>query len=129
LVAAAAFHVEAGDRHVAVLRASKELASQDWMGRDYKLRANTPAETLRLLDQRNVNWVILDASLPQGARTPDHHMLQEAMHVANSGWIQQPDQLVTRASGQTGMLELYHRQSNAPSLPISERVQPLSALH
>lgn len=130
LVVAAAFHAGSGDQHLAVLRASKELASQDWMGRDYKLRANTPAETLHLLDQRNVNWVILDMSLPRESRTLDHAVLQEAMHVANSGWVQQPDQPVTRALGHTGVLELFHRQWDVPSSQFSQHVQPTSvSLH
>lgn len=127
LVAAAAFQLTHPTRPIAVLRASKELASQDWMGRGYTLRVGTAADTLRLLDQRHVDWVVLDTSLPDSLVTPDHLMLEQALRSENSGWLHQADQPVERASGHTGSLQLYHRQPIAPPLQLSQHEQPTPA--
>jgi hypothetical protein len=46
-----------------VLRASKDLASSDWMGRSYALLYKTEAELLRHLENSHVGFVVIDPIL------------------------------------------------------------------
>lgn len=127
LIAAAAFHPINDSRPITMLRASKELASQDWMGRGYTLRANTRSDALRLLNERHVDWVLLDTSVPESSQTPDQRLLTEALGSANSGWHRHGDQPVVRALGNTGNLQLYQRHPTAPPMHLSQHDQPTPA--
>ncbi len=119
LVAAAAFTPADGSRRISVLRGSKELADQDWMGRDYKLRATTEASTLHVLAEQKVDWVMFDDSVPPGQSTQAHALLAQALQSPGSGWEVARSELVHRMPGASGYLKLYHRSNTAASAQLS----------
>lgn len=67
---------DAGRQQV-VLRASKLLASSDWMGTSYELRTPSVAEVRTLLDTIPVHVVILDGHGFIDERSRPHHRLLE----------------------------------------------------
>jgi hypothetical protein len=71
-----------------VLRASKELAKSDWMGRDYSIRAEcrTPEGMLHYLEQVGVGVVVLDGSAPPAADLAHHLLLAETVAAYPSRW-------------------------------------------
>jgi hypothetical protein len=96
--------VAGGERrpgHV-VLRASKVLATDDWLGRDYAIRPDcrTPEAMQRHLERLGVGVVVLDTSAPL---TPwmGHHLLLGATIAAYPGrWQELSVHDVRRGSGE-----------------------------
>ena len=123
LVAAAAFDSPSPDQQVSMLRGSKELSDQDWMGRGFKLRAQSPQEVLQLLQKRQVDWVLLDTTLPDDRQTSVHSLVAQALNQAGSGWLLNQQSPVQRSRDSVGKLRLYHR----PSVPLATPLQPPSS--
>lgn len=69
-----------------VLRASKVLADQTWVGGDYSLRYHSPAEVLAYLDSVPVDYVIADSS-PNALSRRDHlDLLERTIREAPDRW-------------------------------------------
>lgn len=127
LVAAAAFHAPTATQRIAMLRGSKELSDQDWMGRGFTLRAHSADEVLALLLKREVDWVVLENTLPQEQQTPVHQLVPAALAKPDSGWILQTPLPVRRSSEDSGLLQLYQRRASnadAQTPPGSTSLQP-----
>ncbi len=109
-VAAAAFDDAADRKRATVLRGSKELSEQDWMGRGFVAKAATPAAVLDLLNRRQIDWVALDLSAPADYSASVHTLLAQTLAQPDSGWLRLASQPVTRDLGQGGTVELYTRK-------------------
>lgn len=123
LVAAAAFDSPSPAQQVSMLRGSKELSDQDWMGRGFKLRAQSPQEVLQLLQKRQVDWVLLGTTLPDDRQTSVHSLVTQALNQAGSGWLLTQQSTVQRSRDSVGKLLLYHR----PSIPLATPLQTPSS--
>jgi len=97
LVAAAA--LTPNHQNVTVIRATKALATTDWMGRNYVSKFAQPAELLAYLTQSHVNCVIMDT--PDVHSTfPHEHQLAEALGNSNSSSPASPPfHLLTKTTG------------------------------
>jgi hypothetical protein len=71
LVAAAAF---LGKERLSVSRASKLLASSDWLGRGYRLNFESPEDLMGILAEHRIRFLVVD-SPPQGPMSPEHWRL------------------------------------------------------
>ncbi len=118
VVAAAAFALDGSARvsgRLQVLRASKELGSSDWLGRGYRA-AFTEAAALRAhLDQRGVDWILLDDSPPAERRQAHQALLAEALAAPASGWrLVQEETLVRPDLKDAGRLRVFRREEVRP---------------
>lgn len=114
VVAAAAFQsATRAPARLHVYRGGKELASSDWMGRGYKTAVETPEALLKLLDERQITWVMVDLSVAENLRRPHDFLLEQAMKGAGPAWKLVREQEVTRRPGQEGRLLVYQRQADA----------------
>jgi len=118
VVAEAAFAMDGPARvggRLQVLRASKELASSDWLGRGYRA-AFTDAAALRAhLKQRGVTWIFLDDGPPPERRQAHQALLAEAVAAADSGWQLVHSEPVVRPGVPAGKsLRLFHREEPKP---------------
>ena len=106
LVAEAAF--DAGLRAgppVSMIRATKELASQDWNGRGYVLTFHDDAALREHLKKRGVRWVLLDDSVTGVLRQPHFDQLKHALLAPDSGWrLRQTLQVASGETDQGSML-------------------------
>lgn len=125
LVAAAAFDSPLTARKVSMLRGSKELSDQDWMGRGFKLRVQSPDEVLQLLKQRQVDWVLLDTALTEDPPASVRALVDQALNQATSGWSLRLESPVCKSREISGQLRLYQRATNdavvspaTPSTPL-----------
>ncbi|WP_395753437.1 ArnT family glycosyltransferase [Prosthecobacter sp.] len=103
-----------------IYRGSKELASSDWMGRDYRSQFADESAILKHLDELQITRVLVDLSVPETKRTKHEQLLQAAMQSAPSVWALDFDQPITRQPGATGKLSAYKRllpvvQDKAPN--------------
>lgn len=87
LIAAAA-HADAGAKRLWVSRASQWLSSSDFMGRDYKLTAATPAAARAVLDRLGVAGTVSVAEKNDYAY-PHSRVLDAAVHAGGYDLIQQ----------------------------------------
>lgn len=92
-----------------VRRASKLLASSDWMGRDYVSKYKNPEELIRGLQKNGVKLLVLDHSIPQQSRVPHHDLVERAV----SGFPERfhliaEYSLRRSSSGSTSRASLYH---------------------
>ncbi|MDB6137169.1 MAG: hypothetical protein JWO94_241 [Verrucomicrobiaceae bacterium] len=88
LVADAAFNpVLQSSAGFAMLRATKELSSQDWIGRGYVLAFQDDEAIREHLKKRNVRWVLLDDSVTGIYRQPHFDQLKHALQSPDSGWL------------------------------------------
>lgn len=118
LVAAAAFDSPLSVHKVSMLRGSKELSDQDWMGRGFKLRAQSSDEVRQLLKQRQVDWVLLDTTLTEGPPASVQTLVSQALDQPASGWSLRQQSPVWKSSEAGSQLRLYQREpADAPSLP------------
>ena len=86
LVADAAFDPELRlDPKLTMIRATKELCSQDWIGRGYVLAFNDDGALREHLKKRGVRWVLLDDSVTE-LRQPHFDQLKHALQAPDSGW-------------------------------------------
>lgn len=121
IIAAAAFDCQQRSPSLLrVCRGSKELASSDWMGRDYQSPFVDDAAILRHLDKLQINRVFVDLSVPAAKRLPHELLLHNAMQSATSTWKLDFDQPITRRPGETGRLIVYKRLSNSQPAKASD---------
>jgi len=98
LVADATFDpVLRANKEFTLLRATKELSSQDWIGRGYTLAFQDDKALLDHLKKRSVRWVLLDDSVTGVYRQPHFDQLKQALSAPGSGW--QMSKTVTVTSG------------------------------
>lgn len=62
-----------------IRRASKVLAESDWMGRGYTLAFESPEELLAFFQNTQINFIVLDHSVPQHLIPSHHEQLQETI--------------------------------------------------
>lgn len=118
IIAAAAFHRELRKlEDFYVLRATKELASMDWIGRSYAEAFSTHEALRAHLAKRQVRWVLLDDSVPPPYRQPHFDQLHAALMEKDSGWTLAHTVQVTRWDGSKGDLHLFTVASPQPSSP------------
>jgi hypothetical protein len=86
--------------HWIVLRASKMLASDDWMGRNYELRLHTPAEVREFLDRSRVHAVVLDR-FPR-VHSAHHRLVEQA--VSTEPWERMSSYVSHRPQGTSEMV-------------------------
>jgi len=89
-----------------MLRGSKELSDQDWMGRGFKLRAQSSDEVRQLLKQRQVDWVLLDTTLTEGPPASVQTLVSQALDQPTSGWSLRQQSPVWKSSEAGGQLRL-----------------------
>jgi hypothetical protein len=72
--------LEDAGRTDVVLRGTKALSTSDWMGRDYKLLAQSPASVMELLNSVPVHFVVVDMNgfIEENTR-PHHRLLEESI--------------------------------------------------
>jgi hypothetical protein len=110
VIASAAFRsLERMPSRLRVYRGGKELATSDWMGRDYKAAVDTPEAVLRLMDERHITWIMLDLSVPEHQRRSHDRLLERALRSSPEIWELVQDQLVKRQPRQPGHLLIYQR--------------------
>ncbi len=123
LVAAAAFHPPADAQCISMLRGSKELSDQDWMGRGFTLCARSADEVLALLLKREVDWVLVENTPATESTGTALHLLTQALNKPQSGWSSQVSLPVQRTPESGGHLQLYQRTQ------IGVNAQPARPLH
>jgi len=123
LVAAAAFHPPTETQRIFMLRGSKELSDQDWMGRGFTLRAHSADEVLALLLKREVDWVLVENTPATESTATALHLLTQALNKPQSGWSSQVSLPVQRTPESGGHLQLYQRTQ------IGVNAQPARPLH
>ncbi|MES2597051.1 MAG: glycosyltransferase family 39 protein [Verrucomicrobiota bacterium] len=112
VVAAGAFQSDLrAPSHLHVYRGGQQLAASDWMGRGYKTAVETPEALLRLLDERNITWVMVDLSVAENLRRSHDRLLEQTLQSAGTSWKLVREQEVVRRPGQKGRLLVYQRQS------------------
>lgn len=80
IIASMAFALPAGDQGgTKLLRGSKVLATSDWMGRDYSLKYQSPAELLAYLEEEQIRWLFVDDSIPARRSTSHHELAQRTI--------------------------------------------------
>lgn len=79
-----------------VLRASKVLASHDWINRRYKLKYESPRALQNMLETLPVGIVIIDTAVPEASVMPHQHQLVEAIESNPQCWTLLDRYAVTR---------------------------------
>ncbi len=101
-----------------VVRASKFLASSDWLGRDYKAAFETNDELFAALQKDRITWLVLDRSVP-GKKAPPHlAQLSAALADEVGGPYQRVlslPMLRGASSGTPSTVELYRRRESTPA--------------
>jgi len=120
IIAAAAFACPQRSPSVLrVYRASKELASSDWMGRGYQPAFTNDSGLLSHLDKLQIQRVFMDLSVPDGRQTLHEVQLLAALQSAKDRWHLDFEQPITRRPRETGVLRVYRRifptTSNSPN--------------
>jgi hypothetical protein len=110
IIAAATFQITSrSPSNLRVYRGSKELASSDWMGRDYKTAVDTSADVLKLLDARHITWVFVDLSSRDDQRRAHDRLLADSLQSTPQKWKLVKEQSIIRRPDQKGRLLIYHR--------------------
>ncbi|MDB6119902.1 MAG: hypothetical protein JWO08_3683 [Verrucomicrobiaceae bacterium] len=106
LVADAAFDPTLrATKDFSMLRATKELSSQDWIGRGYTLAFQNDEALLDYLKKRNVRKVLLDDSVTGTYRQPHFDQLKRTLSAPGSAWqITSTLPVTTGTTGQGSML-------------------------
>ncbi len=99
---------------VRILRASKELSTSDWLGRDYRAAFTEAGKLLRHLDDGDITWVVLDGAQAPAHVRPHHALLSAAMASENSGWRLFCEQKISRMDTPGGVLRVYRRVEKLP---------------
>lgn len=98
-----------------VLRGSKVLATDDWMGRNRTLTHATPAALLDDLEALHVDYVILDGS-PEGRTLVYWSQTREAL-TSDQSRVEAVHHLTPSPEGPLRPLEIYHLRRHAPGPP------------
>ena len=91
-----------------VLRGSKLLASDTWMGLNYSVRYADGVSTLKALDQAQVAYVVVD----DASRDPHHRLLTEAVSTSAHWTLERETRGVGAA--RTGPVRIYARTNPLP---------------
>ncbi|HSJ03138.1 MAG: hypothetical protein ACAI34_00575 [Verrucomicrobium sp.] len=109
VIAAAAFDPAVRQRRgLRVLRATKELATMDWLGRDYAPAFADDAALLEHLKKQAVTQVVIDDSVAESARMPYYTQLSQVLARPDSGFRLQETVPAQRGREQ-GPLRVYSR--------------------
>jgi hypothetical protein len=109
LIATAAFEREPdAGFSVTLFRASKELADQDWLGRNYQAKTASADEVSELLKKKAVDWLVIDHSVTTERQAPYFALVSQVLAIGT--WKHVQDIPVTRTPGATGRLALYQPQ-------------------
>jgi 4-amino-4-deoxy-L-arabinose transferase-like glycosyltransferase len=118
VIAAAAFALDGPARvggRLQVLRASKELGSSDWLGRGYRPTFTEVAALRAHLEERGIDWILIDDSPPPARRQAHQALLSEALVAPNSGWRLVEEETIIRPDlGESGRLRLFRREAAKP---------------
>ncbi|HEY1080666.1 MAG TPA: glycosyltransferase family 39 protein [Prosthecobacter sp.] len=91
-------------------RGSKELASTDWLGRDYKPAFATPAELQKYLDTTGIRRVFVDRSETATGKIPHEELLLQTLKENTAIWKLAHTYEITRPYMQApGSLEVWVR--------------------
>ncbi len=111
LVADAAFNAEMRSKPpVTFIRASKELASQDWIGRGYVTAFHDDKDLLAHLKKREVRWILLDDSVTGVLRQAHFDQLKHALQSPGSGWQMKASLPVVSSDVDQGSLLIFTPQ-------------------
>jgi len=113
VIAAAAFFTE--DRlsgALSVQRGSKTLVDTDWLGKSYQPKFSDASSLLALLDEKQIQAVLVDLSLPFEKILAHEKSLKNALDGSDSGWQLAWKQEIHRGWGiPVGDLWVYRRSS------------------
>ena len=110
IIAAAAFECpRRSPSPLRIYRGSKELASSDWMGREYVPRFTEEGRLLEHLDKLGIRRVFLDLSTAEAQRKPHELLLEHALSRFPERWAMDFSQTITRNRGSDGRLLVYKR--------------------
>jgi dolichyl-phosphate-mannose-protein mannosyltransferase len=99
-----------------ILRGSKVLASDDWMGNHFALRHQSPAELLRDLEAMQVDYVLLDESdRPRGL--PYWEQTAAALTLFDGHAELVSNTPVDRKTGPLRLVNVYRLKVKAPGAP------------
>ena len=90
-----------------LLRATKELSSQDWIGRGYTLAFQDDKALLDHLKKRHVRWVLLDDSVFGAYRQPHFDQLKHALKAPGSGWTMSDTVTVSTSAISSGPMLIF----------------------
>lgn len=108
LVADAAFNPALNtSKDFNMLRATKELSTQDWVGRGYTLAFKDDVALLAHLKKRAVRWVLLDKSVTGTYHQPHFDQLENALMDRNSGWQVAENVPIVTGSNEQGSIRIF----------------------
>jgi hypothetical protein len=99
-----------------VIRGSKWLASDDWMGRNLTMRYASPADIIRALEDFHIDYVVMDSS-PEAATLPYWRQMREAIAVSQDRIDLLYANEVNRAAGPTRPIAVYRVKYCSPGPP------------
>jgi len=92
-----------------VRRASKMLASSDWLGRGYETKFSNAVTLAEYLAFSEIGWVVIDRAVPEVFRVQHHRLLEEAA-VKREGRFEFYDRYpYRRPRGGGGVIEVYRK--------------------
>lgn len=99
-----------------VRRASKLLATSDWMGRGYTLRYETATQLAEFLSKSAISWIVVDRSVPPEDRVPHQTLLEETLGGPGMGAFELggTDALIRSAQSPADEVAVYNRRPAAP---------------
>ena len=105
-----------------VIRGSKLLASDDWMGHDLKLKFASPADVMKELEDLHVAYVLVDRS-PTSLRLPYFGQVLDLIDT-NRDRLELVEQIdVDADKGPTRPLALYRLRFQSPGPPKVLEIQ------
>lgn len=91
-----------------VKRASKLLAKSGWSGNSYEAKAKSAGETITLLQNESVQFLVIDRTIPPRLKVKHHELLENAAAAAGDKWLLLGKFPITRAGETTADgLEIY----------------------
>ena len=100
-----------------VLRGTKVLSTSDWMGRGYELSHESDEALLQFLERKNIDWLVLDNSIPTERVVKHHEQLSRAIDAYPERFeLVEETMILRRYAGERQDAELYR------ILPASEGV-------
>lgn len=99
-----------------VRRASKLLATSDWMARDYSLRFESAKQLSEFLTNSAITSIVVDHSVPQETRFPHQTFLEEALRDPgmNTFELIESHSLIRSARSPAGEVEIFQRRPLVP---------------